>query len=235
MVDLKTRAHTPEIMDDFSQSGAVVSQTLQELERINRLLGGNNVSSAGLKRLLPAKSTNTIHIADLGCGGGDTMIYLSKWGEKNEYHLSFTGIDANPSIIEYAKSHSQEYSNIDYQKVDIMSEKFSKMQFDIVHCSLFTHHFTDDELITLFKKLLQQCTIGIIINDLHRHMISYYFTKWIIRALSKSSMVRYDSVVSITRSFKRKELESILKSAGITNYQLKWKWAYRWQLVIMKG
>ena len=79
-----------------------------------------------------------------------------------------------------------------------------------------------------------QVRVGIVVNDLHRHLVSYYFTKWIIRSLSKSEMVRYDSVVSVARSFKRKELIDILSQAGIHHYQLTWRWAYRWELVIFK-
>ncbi len=232
MVSLKTRSSEEEIMDDFSQSGEVIKQTLKELDRINTLLGGNQVSTNGLKKLLSKEKGNSFHIADLGCGGGDLMVEMSKWGQKNGYDLSFTGIDANASIIDYARGNTKSYSNIDYKDLNIFSAEFKSMKFDVVHCSLFTHHFTDEQLSILIKQLLTQSKIGIVINDLHRHTISYYFTKWVISALSKSEMVRYDSIVSVARSFKRKELLSILEKAEARNFSLTWKWAYRWQLVI---
>lgn len=232
MISLKTRSSEEEIMDDFSQSGEVIKQTLKELDRINTLLGGNQVSTNGLKKLLSKEKGNSFYIADLGCGGGDLMVEMSKWGNKNGYNLSFTGIDANASIVDYARENTKSYSNIDYKDLNIFSPEFKKMKFDVVHCSLFTHHFTDEQLSILIKQLLTQSKIGIVINDLHRHTISYYFTKWVISALSKSEMVRYDSIVSVARSFKRKELLSILEKAETRHFSLTWKWAYRWQLVI---
>jgi hypothetical protein len=45
-------------------------------------------------------------------------------------------------------------------------------------------------------------------------------------------MVKYDAPMSVQRAFKRNELVLILEKAGIENYELKWKWAFRWQLVI---
>ncbi|MEQ6118584.1 methyltransferase domain-containing protein [Reichenbachiella sp. MALMAid0571] len=232
MVSLKTRSSEEEIMDDFSQSGEVIKQTLKELDRINTLLGGNQVSTSGLKKLLSKEKSKIFHIADLGCGGGDLMVEMSKWGKKNGYDLSFTGIDANTSIIDYARENTKSYRNINYKDLNIFSSEFKEMKFDVVHCSLFTHHFTDEQLSILIKQLLTQSKAGIVINDLHRHIISYYFTRWVISALSKSEMVRYDSIVSVARSFKRKELLSILEKAEVSNFSLTWKWAYRWQLII---
>jgi hypothetical protein len=45
-------------------------------------------------------------------------------------------------------------------------------------------------------------------------------------------MVKYDAPLSVQRAFKRNELELILEKAGIMNYKLRWKWAFRWQLII---
>jgi hypothetical protein len=47
-------------------------------------------------------------------------------------------------------------------------------------------------------------------------------------------MVKHDSKLSVLRGFTREELEQLLSKAGITNYQLKWKWAFRWQLILFK-
>ena len=233
MVDLSQRSTQAEIMDDFSQSGEVLEQTLRELERINALLGGNDVSTNGLKKLLP-ETDKSYHIADLGCGGGDMMMLMSRWGDKHNQQLRFSGIDANPSIVDFARRNTADHSNIDYLPINIFSDEFKTMEFDVIHCSLFTHHFTSEELVGLFQQLMKQAKVGLVINDLHRHIISYYFTKWIIRGLSKSSMVRFDSVVSVARSFTKQELLDILKQAGITRFELKWKWAFRWQLVVWK-
>lgn len=232
MIDLSKRSYEKELMDDFSSEGEVINQTLRELENVNLYLGGNNISINSIQRITSKDKSQLYSIADLGCGGGYTLMHIAKWAKKHDTKVDLTGIDANTNIINFAQNNTVDFNNIDYLSEDIFSTSFQTKKFDIIHCSLFTHHFTDEELIELLKTWKKQAKKAIIINDLHRHTISYYFTKWIIGTLSNSEMVKYDSVVSIKRSFKRKELLSILNSAGIINFKLSWKWAFRWKLII---
>ncbi|MFY0625297.1 MAG: methyltransferase domain-containing protein [Reichenbachiella sp.] len=231
---LKKRSSQLEIMDDFLCNGKVVDQTLRELHAINTYLGGNQISITAFQKLIKDKKHENYSLVDLGCGGGDTLILFSNWAKKNNVHLKLVGVDANKYITDYASQNCSSVSNISIISENIFSEKFNSEHFDVAHASLFLHHFTDAEIISLLRQLMDQVKIGIIINDLHRHPISYYFTKWILTRWSKSEMVKFDSVVSVARSFTRKELESYLQTAGINNYSLKWKWAFRWELIIRK-
>ncbi len=219
-----------EIMDDFNCDGAVVDQTLKELHLINTYLGGNKISTDGILELIKNNTQPQYSIVDLGCGGGDTLTLFAQLGKRKHLDLQLTGIDANSYIVDYAIQNTD--GNYNFQALNIFSDDFKKQQFDIAHCSLFLHHFDEEEIVAFFEQLNQQCNIGILINDLHRHPISYYFTKWLLTAWSKSEMVKYDSVLSVAKSFTRKELKQYLAQAGITNYRLKWRWAFRWELVI---
>lgn len=233
----KSRSVEPEIMDDLEGGGAEMDQALRELEIINLLLGGNNVSTNGLKVLLKDqnKRERVIKIADIGCGGGDILKLMAKWGRKNGFQFELVGIDANPHVIEYAKKNSLKYPEITYQMVNIFSEEFKQQRFDIIHCCLFTHHFKDDDLISLYANLKKQSLLGIIVNDLHRHWLAYYSIKIITQLASKSDMVKNDGPISVLRAFKKEELKKILNAAGINKFHLNWKWAFRWQLVVFSG
>ncbi|HEY5823863.1 MAG TPA: SAM-dependent methyltransferase, partial [Cyclobacteriaceae bacterium] len=135
-------------------------------------------------------------------------------------------------IVDYAKKNTIAYSEIKYEAINIFSEEFRKQQFDIVLATLFTHHFTNEELIDLFKSLAKQARIGIVINDLHRHWFAFHSIKWLTYFFSKSYMVKADGPLSVLRAFHKNELISILNRAGITNYTLRWRWAFRWELII---
>lgn len=232
----KQRSVEKEIMDDLDGDGAAMDQALRELEIINLLLGGNNVSTDGLEILLKRKQSNEqpVKIADIGCGGGDILKLMAKWGRKKGIKLELTGIDANPHVVAYAKKNTVNFPEINYQKSDIFSNDFKNQQFDIIHCCLFTHHFTDDKLIELFSGLKKQVRIGIIVNDLHRHWFAYYSIKAITKLASKSDMVKNDGPISVLRAFKKEDLKKILHAAGMDNFILAWKWAFRWQLIIYK-
>ena len=219
-------------MDNLNCSGDVVNQTLLELDTINKFLGGNHVTTEGIKILLegriPAKA---ISVADIGCGSGDILNQIRKWGVKNNVSFELYGIDANPNIIDFASSRLTD-SDIHFYTMNIFSEEFAKKTYDIVLATLFTHHFTDLQLAALLRSLKNQVRVGIVINDIHRHWLAFYSIRLLTRLFSKSSMVKFDAPLSVLRAFKRSELQDILKTAGIESYTLKWKWAFRWQLII---
>lgn len=225
---LKQRSTEIEIMDDLAISGDVIDQTLRELDTINRFLGGNQISLHMFKKM--ARGREIIRLADLGCGGGDILKDMARWCRKNNIEAELIGYDANPHIIEYAKKHTEDFPEIQYVCADILGKEFRKETFDIVHCCLFAHHFDDDTLTQLFRQVKDQTSMGVIVNDLHRHSIAYWSIKLLTGLFSRSYMVRNDAAVSVARSFTRNELHSILTNAGIADYRIRWRWAFRWEL-----
>ena len=225
---LEQRSEEVEIMDDLETSGPVIDQTLKELNTINQRLGGNSISISALKKI--AKTKKSFLLADLGCGGGDIVKTMAKWCRRKGKKARFIGIDANPHIIEYAQRNTKNFSEITYQSVNIFSEEFKAQAFDVIHCCLFLHHFSKDQLVQLLAHFRHKSSLGVIINDLHRHPLAYWGIRLLTRLFSKSEMVRNDAAISVARGFKRRELEEILELAGISNYHLSWKWAFRWKL-----
>jgi len=233
-MDFAERSADVEIMDDLDCQGEVVDQTLRELDFINKWLGGNAVTLEALKRVLPDCGP-TIRLADLGCGSGDMLRRVSVLARARGIKAEFTGFDANPHIVAFARNHSQGYPEIRFEPVNIFSDEFKQRTFDLVTATLFFHHFSNDQLIHFFRQLRNQTRVAIIVNDIHRHPLAYYSIKWLTTVLSKSSMVRFDAPLSVRRAFTRAELEHIMAEAGITTYRLRWKWAFRWQLIIRPG
>ena len=233
LVDTSHRSSEMEIMDDFTMEGALFRDTLDKLEIINRFLGGNSVTINGLKKLLKNQPKNkTITIVDLGCGNGNILRDISKFGRKNNYSFKLIGIDANFAATEYAKELSKEYSELSFKTIDILSEDFKKQSYDIVLCTLFLHHFKNEELISFLKTTTEKATIGVVVNDLHRHKLAYYLFK-LIGFFIKNKMVRQDGLTSVLRAFKRKDLEAILRQVQVP-FSIKWKWAFRYLWILKK-
>lgn len=233
MPDFSARSRQTETMDDLQCSGAVVDRTLRELDTINALLGGNHVTISGMARLLRNRPKDEpLQVADLGCGSGDMLRRIRKWGDARGWRFRLTGIDANPNIISYARKYALPPEAFHFETLNIFSGEFANRKFDVVTATLFFHHFDDEQLVAFFSLLKDRTKIGIVINDLHRHWFAYYSIKWLTRFFSGSHMVKNDAPVSVLRAFRRKELVNILEKAGIRNYTIRWMWAFRWQVVI---
>ena len=234
LIDTSKRSSEIEIMDDFSMGGDLFRDTLDKLEIINRFLGGNLVTIMGLKNLLENQTKNKIiTIVDLGCGNGDILRDVAKFGGKNNYSFKLIGIDANSSAIEYAKELSNEYTEIYFKKINVLSEDFKKQSYDIVLCTLFLHHFKNAEIISLLKTITNKATIGVVVNDLHRHKLAYYLFK-LIGFFIKNKMVKQDGLTSILKAFKRKDLENISKEIKV-HFSIQWKWAFRYLWILKKN
>ena len=114
----------------------------------------------------------------------------------------------------------------DYKKVHFESKP------DIIFCSLFCHHFKEDELVEMFRWMSGNSFLGFFVNDLHRHVFAYYSIRMLTSLFSKSYLVKNDAPLSVLRGFKKKELSALLDKAGISNYTIRWKWAFRWLVIV---
>jgi 2-polyprenyl-3-methyl-5-hydroxy-6-metoxy-1,4-benzoquinol methylase len=232
-ISFHSRSVAEEVMDDLNCDGEVVYQTLRELDVINQWLGGNAVTLSALEKLWSkVPRQQSISIADLGCGSGEMLRIISRLARQQNREVILSGYDANTNITNYATSHSTEYKNVSFEAINVFDINFQNQKFDIIMATLFTHHFTNQQLIELFSSWKQQVRVGIIINDIHRHPLAYYSIRWLTQLFSRSTMVKYDAPLSVLRAFKKSELEEILAKAGIKHYTLSWRWAFRWQLII---
>ena len=231
MTSFAQRSNQKELIDDLNCDGEELRQTLRELKTINKWLGGNHVTTHGINQLLKKATSEKVTIADIGCGGGDMIRVMHNWSQKKKLNASFVGIDANPNTIAMATGDLVELPNVRFEATDVFDAAFQKQQVDIVTCTLFTHHFTDEELLQMFRAFKKKARIGMVINDLHRHSLAFYSIKILTRLFSRSGLVINDAPLSVQRGFKKKELEEILLAAGWENYRISWHWAFRWQVV----
>jgi 2-polyprenyl-3-methyl-5-hydroxy-6-metoxy-1,4-benzoquinol methylase len=89
------------------------------------------------------------------------------------------------------------------------------------------YHFSDDELILFLEKAQTKVSDKIIFSELERNSLAYFLFKVGSIFLPFSKMVKQDGLKAVRRSFKKNELISICKRAGIDTYSVKWKWAFR--------
>lgn len=226
MPDFSKRSAESEMMDDFSLGAGTINPIMDELEVVNKLLGGYRVFFDAFGKL---KIKDGMTISDWGCGGGDSLRVIATWARKQNLKINLVGIDATASAVEYARLKSAGFPEISYILDDVTSDKLTHNQFDIVISSLFTHHFKDKAWIKLIRKMASCAAYAVVVNDLHRHWFAYHSIGVITQLFSRSVMVKHDSKLSVLRGFKRHELETLLQQTGYKNYSVKWMWAFRWQ------
>jgi SAM-dependent methyltransferase len=114
---LEHRSDHTELLDRDFLPTADLYQNLKELEFINKYLGGHRVTTKGLKKAL-SDSKGNHHIADLGCGGGDSLKSIARWIRKHQRSYRLTGIDLKQDCIVYSKKNCSAFPDIRFYCAD---------------------------------------------------------------------------------------------------------------------
>ncbi|HSZ34052.1 MAG TPA: methyltransferase domain-containing protein [Puia sp.] len=222
------RSYKLELLDQPDIPSDDIRQNLKELSFINKKLGGHSCTLDGFHKL--GKKEKNLHVCEIGCGGGDNLKAIENSMKSDNKNIRFTGIDINPDCIRVAKNISW-HANTEFIASDYKNIQFQTSP-DIIFCSLFCHHFNEAELIQMFRWMKENSRYGFFINDLHRHAFAYHSIRLLTSLFSKSYLVKHDAPLSVLRGFKKKELQVLLKEAGIFKYTIHWKWAFRWLVIV---
>jgi SAM-dependent methyltransferase len=232
MPSFSNRSNQKELLDLPGIPFHAIERNMKELDVINTTLGGHSITIKGLEGVLQkhASGGQRIMVVEIGCGGGDNLRAIKTWAKKNSHDVELLGIDINEECIKYAGSR-KENEGIDFVVSDYKNYSFKKKP-DVIFSSLFCHHFSDDDLVYMLKWMKVHSSGGFFINDLHRHFLAFYSIRVLTGMFSKSYLVKNDAPVSVLRGFTRAEWKTLLAAAGITEYSLQWKWAFRWLLIV---
>jgi hypothetical protein len=210
----------PELLDHASAEEA--RRNLRELVSINRYLGGHRIL---LDRLAEAmRREDEFTFLDVGAASGDMAIAARR---------RFPGLRA--ISLDYRALHL-EGSPGDCVVADAFQLPFAERSVDIVHCSLFLHHFSDREVERLLAGFWGVSRRALIVQDLERNPLPYYFipaTRWLFRW---SDLVVHDGPISVQAAFRAKELVQLAASAGIAGARVRThRPAFRISLLAMRS
>ncbi len=193
-----------EILDDAPDEEA--QQNLRELTRINRWFGGHRVLRRSLTQLYATNAAFTM--LDVGAATGDVARTVTKAFPQ----ARVTCLDWQTRNLRYAP-HPKVAGNA-------FALPFEDGAFDVVHCALFLHHFTDEQVVDLLAKMKRCARQAVVLQDLERHPLAYYFlpaTAWL---LQWSSLVLHDGPISVEAAFHADELAALARRAGLAQGQV---------------
>jgi 2-polyprenyl-3-methyl-5-hydroxy-6-metoxy-1,4-benzoquinol methylase len=213
-------------MDDASAMEAEFSAALTDLERINRMSLAYRPVLRWLDRVVAKDGApKRLSVLDVGAGGGDMLQAIAAWGEKRGVALDLTGLDRSPWAGRHAAARGRPGRWITADLFDLDPAE----RFDVVVCSLFTHHLFGPVLVDFLRWIDARAVRGWLISDLHRHPVPWAFVWTAVRLLRMDPMVVHDSTVSIARGFRREDWVEALREAGVAA-EIRWAFPFRWQV-----
>ena len=227
---MRQRSTAAEWMDDAAATEAEFASALRDLARINRWSLAYRPTLRWLDRLVAETGARRLSVLDVGAGGGDMLRAIAAWGARRGVSVQLTGLDRSPWAARYAAAAGTpgEFLTTDLFDLDPVR------RFDVVLCSLFTHHLRDPELVRFLRWTDDRARRGWLISDLHRHWLPWGFVWAAVRATGMDPMVVHDSTVSIARSFVRADWQRLLAAAGL-QAEIHWAVPFRWTIGAIRG
>lgn len=195
----------PELLDHAAPEEA--RRNLRELVSINRYLGGHRILLDRLAEV--ARPEEEFTFLDIGAASGD----MAAAAQRLFPRMRAVNLDRHELHLERSPGERV--------VADAFQLPFAARSVDVVHCSLFLHHFPDDEVARLLEGFWAVARRALIVQDLERHPLAYYFipaTRWLFRW---SDIVVHDAPVSVQAAFKAKELRRLAGAAGITEARVR--------------
>src|SRR5438128_584185 len=91
------RVIRPELMDTDAADAAEFAQCLRQLEALNRWTFAYRPTLRWLARALEGVGRErTVTILDVGCGHGDALRRIHRWGAARGRRFEMVGVDLNP-------------------------------------------------------------------------------------------------------------------------------------------
>jgi len=214
---IDTGDYTPEEYDRF----------LHDIRLVNRFAGDSRALKKTLLREVEKENTNGFSVLDVGAGSGELLRVIAKSARKKTVNCQLIGLELNERSAKAILEESKNFTEIKSIRGDALQLPFVGKSFDYAICSLFTHHFADENIVQILLEMSRISRRKIFVIDLHRHRIAYVFYKIFCAAFQISRLVREDGSLSILRSFKPNELEDLARQAGLKNATVKRYFPFR--------
>lgn len=234
MVDFKKRSTQIEIMDTFKGATEELDTVLKDINRVNKWLGGYNITLSAVFKLLTCYSKKSYTILDMGCAEGTMLRKLAMEARKRKVSLKLVGVDLNKQALELARKYSKDFPEITFMECDILTTDFTHLKIDVVMTTLTLHHFTDNGVVKFVNQFNTMASLGVVINDLQRSRLAYYLFKAFSFFFIRTEIARKDGLLSIRRSFTKDELQCYAHAVPNAKHIIKWKWAFRYIWVLKK-
>ena len=206
------RVNKPEFLVAADCDPQLASGSYRLMRLVNRFAGGTRVVKDFLVRETSGcDRTRPIRIFDIGSGTCDIPLAITKWARKKSLIIEFTCIETNGTALKIASENIKK-SGLDSieLKHESIFEYNCRQHFDYAIGSMFFHHFQDEQILAIIKKLRSYVLKSILINDLRRNLFSFAGCSVLVCLLSKG--LKHDALLSIRKGFKSDELARLLSN-----------------------
>ena len=199
------RRPTEEILDG-TVAPAAAEESLADIERIHRVLGGRPIVRRHLVPLLLSVPSQRPVLLDLGAGSGHVGRALS--AELARRGRELVTIDLDRQVF-----HARLSARGRSLAADALRLPLPDRSVDVVSSTLFLHHFDAASVAALLGEAARVARFAVSALDLTRHRVPLAVNALLSRVLYRSPITRQDGRASVLQAFTIAELRAIAAHA----------------------
>jgi SAM-dependent methyltransferase len=221
------RSEELENLDKGSYTPAEYEGCLVELRRVNRWLGDAGALRRSVLAEVGRECRESFSLLDVGAGSGELLRAAARWARGAARRARLVGLELNARAAQSILEESRDFAEVSAVRGDARRLPFAAGAFDYCLCSLFAHHFRDDELVGVLQEMSRVARRRVYVIDLHRHPAAYYFYTTAGRLFLHNRLIREDGALSILRGFVPAELRRLAARAGLKAIKVERRFPYR--------
>lgn len=226
------RIYVEELLDAGEGTDDDVAENLADLRRINNLLGGKRVVLKALESQTARARPLELSLLDVGTGSADIPTAVVEWCAAQGIRSHVAAVDISERNMRIARTRLGIDSGIGLVRADALRLPFAAGSFDYVTASLFLHHFEDADVERLLVDFARVARRAVIINDLVRNLVPYYFIRMTGPLFARNFLTRNDGPVSVLRGFTAEDFYRLARGAGLKRFNISRSFPYRLSMVV---
>jgi len=206
---------TPELMDRPQSVSAELERDLWNLRALNRWLGSYALIRHFLRRWI--RPGEKMRIIDLATGSGDIPRLIVDHARTIGAKVEIDALDRQPATLEIARRLSANYQEINFVEANILEWAPANF-YDIVHCSLVLHHFSEDNAIHVLRRCRELSRKFVLVSDLRRGLLASIGVYLLTALIFRNPMTKFDARLSAARAFSFTEMHELAQQASWNNF-----------------
>jgi 2-polyprenyl-3-methyl-5-hydroxy-6-metoxy-1,4-benzoquinol methylase len=219
-------------MDAPDLPAARMIETLKGLRLVNAVTRSSRLMWPDLVAAAHRRRGKRLRVLDVACGGGDVLMTLSRWAAKAALDIELSGCDASAEAVSYARETAAGAGlPISFFDLKVGRDPLPE-GYDVVMSTLFLHHLDEEDAIAFLREAAAKAQDRMVVQDLLRSRLSYWFARIGTRFLLLNDICRLDGRTSVEGAFTREEAQGLAQAAGLKDAQivprLPFRYLIRW-------
>ncbi|MEX2582041.1 MAG: methyltransferase domain-containing protein [Gemmatimonadota bacterium] len=227
------RVRSDELMDRLDAEESELGRSLEDLERVNRWLGGRRSAVRLTLELAERVGAEPVTVLDIATGAADIPIRLLAEAGRRGVEVRVTATDLHPTTLAYAERATAGQPFIIVRKANALDLPFGDGEFDLVTMNTALHHFERPDAARVLREMARVARRGVVVTDLSRSGLALLGARVLAAtAWRRHPITRHDGPASVRAAFTPAELADLASEVFVGRWRVRRHPVFRLSLVL---